>query len=123
MKWRLGRVRTIISGKDGVTRGAKVRLGERNKRSAVIERPLQKLNPLEVNDDDNKDDPMDEASCNRPDLSKNPSKNIGLGDLNDKGQANLSKNLNDDKFDLTKTKRPIRNAAIKGQNKRRLQNY
>ena len=36
MKWRLGRVIAIISGKDGVTRGAKVRLGERNKRSAVI---------------------------------------------------------------------------------------
>ena len=112
----------IIAGKDGITRGAKVRLGERNKRSAVIERPLQKLYPLEVNDDD-KDQHMREASCNGPDVSKNPSKNKGLRVSKGKGQANLGNDLNVDKIDRTKSKRPIRKAAIKGQNKRRLNDF
>ena len=42
--WRLGRITDIIIGKDGVTRGAIVQLSNGN----LIERPIQKLFPLEL---------------------------------------------------------------------------
>ena len=44
--WRLGRVEDIVTGKDGVIRGANVRTSK-----GKIGRPLQKLYPLEVRDD------------------------------------------------------------------------
>ena len=46
--WRLGRIENVITGQDGVIRGAKVKLGNRQK----IERPIKKLFPLEVRSDD-----------------------------------------------------------------------
>ena len=46
--WRLGRVEKLIPGRGGVTRGAVVRLGERDKKSTVVERPVGKLYPLEL---------------------------------------------------------------------------
>ena len=121
-KWRLGRVIAIIAGKDGITRGAKVWFGESNKRSAVIRRSLQKFYPLEVNDDD-KDQQMMEASCNGPDISKTQSENKGLRVSKGKRQANLGKDLKVEQIGRTKIKRPIRKAAIKGQNKRRLNDF
>ncbi len=42
--WKLGRVLDLIDGKDKVTRGARLLLGNRQ----TIERPLQKLYPLEI---------------------------------------------------------------------------
>ena len=35
-KWRLGRVIGLITGSDGITRGARVQLGGRNKKSNEI---------------------------------------------------------------------------------------
>ena len=64
-----------------------------------------------------------EASCNGPDVSKTPSKNKGLRVSKGKGQAHLGNDLNVDKIDRTKSKRPIRKTAIKGQNKRRLNDF
>ena len=48
--WRLGRVERLIMGSGGVVRGAAVKVGERNKPSTVIERPVQKLYPLETHE-------------------------------------------------------------------------
>lgn len=46
--WRLGRVETLITGKDGITRGATVKSNTRNQgRPTTLRRPLQKLYPLE----------------------------------------------------------------------------
>ena len=42
--WKLGRVLDLIDGKDKVTTGARLLLGNRQ----TIERPLQKLYPLEI---------------------------------------------------------------------------
>ena len=46
--WRLGQIERIIRGKDGHIRGASLRVITREGRHSVIERPLQKLFPLEI---------------------------------------------------------------------------
>lgn len=46
--WRLGVVRSLIVGADGVTRGAEVRVHSKTGRPVVLRRPIQHLYPLEV---------------------------------------------------------------------------
>ena len=58
--WRLGRVERLITGSAGVVRGVAVKVGERSKPSTVIERPVQKLYPLETHEP---------TSCNQEELS------------------------------------------------------
>ena len=48
-KWWLGKIEKLITGKDGIKRGAEVKIAEQNKKPTVIMRRLQKLFPLEVN--------------------------------------------------------------------------
>lgn len=50
--WRVGRVTHLVRGKDGKVRGAKVRVAERGKKPTTIRRPLQKLYPIEIGDQD-----------------------------------------------------------------------
>lgn len=45
--WKMGKVVRIIYGKDGIVRGADVRVITRNK-PYILSRPLQKLYPLEI---------------------------------------------------------------------------
>lgn len=46
--WQLARVESVLKGQDNVARGARVRLANGN----VIERPLQKLYPLEISNNE-----------------------------------------------------------------------
>ena len=46
--WRLGKVEGSISGADGQTRGAVVKVFSRKERSTTINRPVQRLYPLEI---------------------------------------------------------------------------
>ena len=48
--WRLGKVQTIIQGKDKNIRGATIKLVSPNGKLTVINRPLSKLYPVEVRD-------------------------------------------------------------------------
>lgn len=48
-RWRLGHIVQIIYGSDGIARGAKIDVIGRSGRRVQIDRPLQKLVPLEVN--------------------------------------------------------------------------
>ena len=48
--WRLGKVETIIQGKDKNVRGATVKTVSPNGKLTVINRPLSKLYPVEVRD-------------------------------------------------------------------------
>ena len=76
--WKLGRVVDLIKGKDGVIRGARVKTDSKYS-GGVIERPLQKLFPLEMgrgevdnekSDDLHADAPVDglsEEEANVPD--------------------------------------------------------
>ena len=53
--WKLGRVVDLLRGKDGVVRGAKVKTDSKYM-GGIIERPLQKLFPLEMGRGDDKND-------------------------------------------------------------------
>ena len=46
-KWRLAHVVRLITGKDGVIRGAEIELPG-NKEKTRMERPIQRLYPLEI---------------------------------------------------------------------------
>ena len=48
--WRLGRIMQLKRSTDGEVRGAMVRVAEKGKRPTIIERPLNKLFPLEMKD-------------------------------------------------------------------------
>ena len=62
--WKLGRVVDLIKGKDGVVRGARAKTDSKYS-GGVIERPLQKLFPLEMGrgevDDDGSNDNIADA--------------------------------------------------------------
>ena len=47
-KWRLGKVEELITGKDGETRGAKVKVLTKKGKPMYLSRPVQGLYPLEV---------------------------------------------------------------------------
>ena len=54
-KWRLGKIEKIeklIAGKDGIIRGAEVKVAEHNKKPTVTMIPLQKLFPLETKENE-----------------------------------------------------------------------
>ena len=70
--WRLGRIERLITGSGGIVRGAAVKIGERNKASTVIERPIQELYPLETHQT---------SPCNQEELSiahRLPSRRIAV---------------------------------------------
>ena len=46
--WKLGLVKELIRGRDGIVRGASVRLGSKDARHSLLRRPIQRLYPLEV---------------------------------------------------------------------------
>ena len=46
--WKLGRVRDLIVGRDGRTRGATVTVANKERRLTTLNRPLQLLYPLEI---------------------------------------------------------------------------
>ena len=48
-RWRLGHVTKVINGSDGIARGATVDIIVSKGRQLQIDRPVQKLIPLEIN--------------------------------------------------------------------------
>ena len=49
-RWKMGKVLSLIAGKDGFVRGAKLKVISNKGIPNVVERPLQKLFPLEVSE-------------------------------------------------------------------------
>ncbi len=45
--WNLGRVKEVVIGRDGEARGAVVRVANKGRRSTLLQRPVQRLYPLE----------------------------------------------------------------------------
>lgn len=50
--WRLARVQDLITGADGLVRGATIRVKSKNRRSSTLRRPIQLLYPLEIRSED-----------------------------------------------------------------------
>jgi hypothetical protein len=50
--WRLGRIEKLITGADNRVRGAVVKVKSKKRRPTTLKRPLQKLYPLEINDNE-----------------------------------------------------------------------
>ena len=48
-QWKMGRVKQLITSKDGEVRGAKVIVPSKGMKPTTLRRPVQKLYPLEVN--------------------------------------------------------------------------
>ena len=99
-EWRMGRVMDLVKGKDGQIRGAKVKvLSKKNGKQTVVLRPLQRLIPFEI-------------------VSSNESK-----DPTETRESELVVQEYTEKTDYPVTtsvsKRPVRKAAIDGQNERR----
>lgn len=46
--WKLGRIREVYHGSDGLPRGALVRVASRDRQHTLLKRPLQLLYPLEI---------------------------------------------------------------------------
>ena len=63
--WRIARVESLIKGKDGHARGAIVRLVERGKKSTTLQRPIQRLFPLEVQSTSRKLEPKSEPEVKK----------------------------------------------------------
>ena len=63
--WRIAKVESLIKGKDGHARGAVVRLGERGKKSTTLQRPIQRLFPLEVQSTSRKLEPKTEPEVKK----------------------------------------------------------
>ena len=47
--WKLGNIKELIVGRDGLTRGASVSVATKGRSCATLNRPLQLLYPLEIN--------------------------------------------------------------------------
>ena len=66
-KWPLGKVNELITGPDGLIRGAKIRVITKTGQASVITRPVQKLIPLEVSETRTDDKPAkDTGRLSRP---------------------------------------------------------
>ena len=62
--WRLARVETLKTGSDGRIRSATVRVHSKGTRSIMLNRPLKRLYPLEINCSPNADsEPLNQEEC------------------------------------------------------------
>ena len=50
-KWRIGKVEQLIVGKDGQTRGAKLKMANESGKTTTAHRPVQKLIPFEITEE------------------------------------------------------------------------
>ena len=68
LSWKLGRVVELITGKDAHVRGARVKMANGN----IIERPVQRLYPLEMSDSNTVTESKQEAGIDQEDTQKRP---------------------------------------------------
>ena len=97
----MGRVMDLVKGKDGQIRGAKVKvLSKKNGKQTVVLRPLQRLIPFEI-----------VSSNGSEDLTETCESELVAKEYTEKREYPVTTSI---------SKRPVRKAAINGQNERRL---
>ena len=83
--WKIAIVEQLVKGKDGETRGAKVRKASRKGKPEILNRPLQKLYPLEIHCSDvceeGKDREKSQKEMVRVNEVKNENENTGRARL------------------------------------------
>ena len=68
-EWRLGKIEKVIAGQDGHIRGVQLTAMSKNGKRTVVQRPLQKIIPLEVTDNyEETDRGLDIEATGRPKL-------------------------------------------------------
>ncbi|CAB4030027.1 integrase core domain, partial, partial [Paramuricea clavata] len=99
-QWRIGRVLQLVKGRDGLVRGAKLKVLSKGGAQSSVHRPLQKLIPFEIVQDD---------------VDKHE------GDDNDRNAEQHNTTETESRADERKgSRRPTRKAAIDGENLRRI---
>ena len=120
-RWVMGVVEETISGKDGVIRGARVRKFSDEGRRQLIERPLQKLYPLEISRDSDSiekaDDALSDGAVNDRVFNDDASPHVSATD------EAAAIDLATTRSDLTERSRPRRKAAVAGVERRRLADH
>ena len=95
--WRLGRVTELLKGRDSVIRGAKVKVAERGKRTTQIERPIQKLFPLEMGQMEKRvqREEVDEITDQEGEIDGENQNTIfeDIGELAETGVGNIGENV------------------------------
>jgi hypothetical protein len=100
-QWRIGRVLKLVKGRDGLVRGAKLKVLVKGGAQSSVHRPLQRLIPFEIVQDD---------------VDKHEE-----GDDNDKNAEQHNTTETESRADERKgSRRPTRKAAIDGENLRRI---
>jgi hypothetical protein len=100
-QWRIGRVLQLVKGRDGLVRGAKLKVLAKGGAQSSVHRSLQRLIPFEIVQDD---------------VDKHEE-----GDDNDKNAEQHNTTETESRADERKgSRRPTRKAVIDGENLRRI---
>ena len=89
--WKLGKIKTVMKGRDGQIRGATVKMANKDGREVLLSRPIQLLYPLEVR--------SQEPTSKEDEIVDNP------GDVPDDVEVST---LSDKAVELTTSKTPSR---------------
>ena len=95
-EWRMGKVMELVKGRDDQVRGAKLKVLSKTGKQKVLFRPLQKLIPFEISEKGESEDKEESKESEKDQVE-------AINDVNNQNRT-----------------RPRREAAIEGQNKRRL---
>ena len=101
-QWRIGKVIELVTGRDGLVRGAKLKVLAKGGKQTVIHRPLQKLIAFEIAEG------VGKRKCDTEVEINDENETVGRGDSVETETENY--------------RRPTRKAAIDGENARRLRN-
>ena len=101
--WKLARVEDTIIGRDGQTRGAVVRVHAKGNRTLILQRPIQRLYPLEINChiEDSKEDEL------------HISENVSISNQEETTMVECQHSTDDARL----TRRPRRAAALKARDR------
>ena len=99
-QWRIGKVVELVTGRDGLARGARLKVLAKGAKQTVIHRPLQKLIAFEIAES------VGERDCGGEVEINDENETVGRSDSVETETENC--------------RRPTRKAAIDGENARRL---